>query len=403
MKRRIRFALVAGEKSGDVLGAGLIDALRQRLPEAEFYGVAGENMISAGCAAWYRAEELSVMGLTEVLRHLPRLLRLRRDLIRRLRSDPPAAFIGIDSPDFNVPAEATLRAAGIPTVQYVSPQIWAWRQSRVRTMRAAADLVLCVLPFEAGFYGEHRVNARFVGHPLADSIPLRVDRDAARESLGLAGDGPLAALLPGSRRGEVTRLAEPFLATAAWLQQRRPGTRVAVAFANDEMARVFAAAARGGSRLDPAAVYFTGRARDVMAAADAVLTASGTASLEALLLKRPMVVAYRVAPLTFAIVRRLGLGDVPYFSLPNLLAGRKLVPEFAQDRVRADAMGPALLACLEGEGLDPDWYDAFDSIHRELRRDANAAAADAVLELLSEGRRDEAGGANVGARRDEKI
>ena len=403
MKRRMRFALVAGEKSGDVLGAGLIEALRRRLPDAEFYGVAGENMISAGCSAWYRAEELSVMGLTEVLRHLPRLLRLRRNLIGRLRSDPPDVFIGIDSPDFNVPAEATLRAAGIPTVQYVSPQIWAWRQSRVRTLRAAADLVLCVLPFEAGFYGEHRVNARFVGHPLADAIPLRVDHEAARRSLGLAGGAPLVALLPGSRRGEVSRLAEPFLATAAWLQQRRPGTRVAVAFANDEMADVFAAAVRG-IRLDPAPLYFTGHARDVMAAADAVLTASGTASLEAMLLKRPMVVAYCVAPLTFAIVRRLGLGDVPYFSLPNLLAGRTLVPEFSQNRVRADAMGPALLACLEGEGLDPDWYDAFDSIHRELRHDANAAAADAVLELLSGGRREgQAGGANVGARREPKI
>jgi len=384
MGRPLRFALVAGEKSGDTLGAGLISALKTRFPDAEFYGVAGEQMVAAGCTAWYRAEELSVMGLAEVLSHLPRLLRLRRDLIRRLRAEPPDVFIGIDSPDFNVPAEAMLRAAGIRTVQYVSPQIWAWRQSRVKTMRAAADLVLCVLPFETGFYGKHQVNARFVGHPLADAIPRHVDRAAARAALGLDEDARVIALLPGSRRGEVSRLAEPFLGTAAWVQQQSPGTCVAVAFANDEMERVFDEAV-AGMRLDPAPTRFTGRARDVMAAADAVLTASGTASLEALLLKRPMVVAYRVAPLTYAIVKRLGVGRLPHFSLPNLLAGRRLVPEFAQHDVRPELMGPALLGCLTGEGLDADWYHAFDSIHESLRRDANAAAADAVIELLHSG------------------
>jgi lipid-A-disaccharide synthase len=394
----MRFALVAGEKSGDTLGAGLIAALEERLPEAEFYGVAGEQMVAAGCTPWYRAEELSVMGLAEVLRHLPRLIRLRRDLLRRLKAKPPDVFIGIDSPDFNIPAEAALRAAGIPTVQYVSPQIWAWRQSRVRSMRAAADLVLCVLPFEAGFYGEHRVNARFVGHPLADAIPRHVDRDRARAALGVHGDAPLVAVLPGSRRGEVSRLAEPFLATAAWVQQRAPGTRVAVALANDEMGQVFDAAV-AGMRLDPEPMRFTGRAREVMAAADAVLTASGTASLEALLLKRPMVVAYRVTPLTYAIARRLGVGRLPHFSLPNLLAGRELVPEFVQDAVRPDLMGPKLLGCMTGEGLDADWYHAFDSIHDVLRRDANAAAADAVLELLYPGGREEAASCRLGNER----
>ncbi|HEX6997044.1 MAG TPA: lipid-A-disaccharide synthase [Gammaproteobacteria bacterium] len=395
MARGRRFALVAGEKSGDTLGAGLIHALRQRLPDAEFYGVAGEQMVAAGCNAWYRAEELSVMGLAEVLHHLPRLLKLRRDLIRRLKADRPDVFIGIDSPDFNISALAALRAAGVPTVQYVSPQIWAWRQSRVRTVRAAADLVLCVLPFETGFYGEHGVQARFVGHPLADAIPPHVDRGAARAALGLDGDGPILALLPGSRRGEVSRLAEPFLGTAAWVQARVPGLRVAVALANDEMGRVFDEAVRG-MRLDPPPIRVTGRARDVMAAADAVLTASGTASLEALLLKRPMVVAYKVASLTYVVVRRLGVARLPHFSLPNLLAGRGLVPEFVQDQVRPDAMGPALLGCLTGEALDPDWYHEFDSIHAALRRDANATAAAAVIELLESGGQQEAASCRVG-------
>ncbi|MFS8608230.1 MAG: lipid-A-disaccharide synthase [Gammaproteobacteria bacterium] len=395
MSRPLRFALVAGEKSGDTLGAGLIAALKARFPDAEFYGVAGEQMIAAGCVAWYRAEELSVMGLAEVLSHLPRLLRLRRDLIRRLRAEPPDVFVGIDSPDFNVPVEAALRASGIRTVQYVSPQIWAWRQSRVTTMRAAADLVLCVLPFETGFYGKHRVKARFVGHPLADAIPRHVDRAAARAALGIDEDARVIALLPGSRRGEVTRLAQPFLGTAAWVQQQRPGTRVAIAFANDEMARVFDEAVEG-MRLDPAPLRFTGIARDVMAAADAVLTASGTASLEALLLKRPMVVAYKVAPLTYVVVRRLGVARLPHFSLPNLLAGRGLVPEFAQDRVRPDTMGPAVLGCLTGEGLDPDWYHEFDSIHTALRRDANASAAAAVIELLESGGQREAASCRMG-------
>ncbi|MBN1239323.1 MAG: lipid-A-disaccharide synthase, partial [Gammaproteobacteria bacterium] len=314
--------------------------------------------------------------------HLPRLLRIRRELVARLRADPPDVFVGIDSPDFNVPVEAALRRAGIATVQYVSPQIWAWRQSRVETMRAAADLVLCVLPFEADFYAEHGVNARFVGHPLADAIAPTVDRAAAREALGIRGEGQLIALLPGSRRAEVSRLARPFLGAAAWLQHERPGTRCAVALASAEMGAAFAKAV-GDMRLDPPPLYFTGRTREVMTAADAVLTASGTASLEAMLLKRPMVVAYQVAPLTYGIARRLGVSRLPHFSLPNLLAGRGVVPEFLQDNVRPTVLGPALLGCLDGRSLDPDWYHAFESVHRELRRDANAGAADAVLELLA--------------------
>jgi lipid-A-disaccharide synthase len=391
--RRYRIALVAGERSGDTLGGGLITALRARVPEAEFFGIAGEQMAAAGCEAWFRAEELSVMGLAEVLHHLPRLLKIRRELLRRLLRDPPDVFIGIDSPDFNLPVEVRLKRAGIRTVQYVSPQIWAWRQSRVATMRAAADLVLCLLPFEVGFYAAHDVNARFVGHPRADAIPLENDREAARASLGLSGDmrrlddagrsgdKSLVALLPGSRRGEVSRLAEPFVGAAAWVQRRRPGTRVAVALANRAVAEVFAEKARA-ERLDPAPLLVQGRARDVIAAADAVLTASGTATLETLLLKRPMVVAYRFSSLTYAVVRRMGIDRLPHFALPNLLAGRRVVPELRQGEVRAEKLGAALESVLDGEGLGQGWYDAFASIHRDLRRGADDAAAAAVLELL---------------------
>jgi lipid-A-disaccharide synthase len=379
--RRYRIALVAGERSGDTLGAGLIQALRACVPDAEFFGIAGEQMTAAGCEAWFRAEELSVMGLAEVLHHLPRLLKIRGELLRRLLRDPPDVFIGIDSPDFNLPVEVRLKRAGIRTVQYVSPQIWAWRQSRVATMRAAADLVLCLLPFEVGFYAAHDVNARFVGHPLADAIPLETDREAARASLGLSRDAPLVALLPGSRRSEVSRLAEPFVGAAAWLQRQRPGTHVAVALANPAVAEVFEEKGRVG-RLDPAPLLVQGRARDVITAADAVLTASGTATLETLLLKRPMVVAYRFSALTYAVVRRMGIDRLPHFSLPNLLAGRRVVPELRQREVRAEALGAALASVLDGEGLGEGWYDAFASIHRDLRRGADDAAAAAVLELL---------------------
>src|SRR5690606_38427650 len=242
--------------------------------------------------------------------------------------------------------------------------------------------VLCVLPFEADFYAEHGVSARFVGHPLADSIPLSVDRAAAREALGIRGDAPLVAVLPGSRRAEVMRLASAFLGAAAWLQHERPGTRCAVALASPAMGRAFVEAV-GDLRIDPPPFYFTGRTREVMAAADAVQTASGTASLEAMLLKRPMVVAYRVAPLTYRIARRLGVGRVPHFSLPNLLAGRGIVPEFLQEQVRPAVLGPALLDCLDGRLPEPDWRDVFDGVHRQLRRAADRAAAEAVLELLA--------------------
>jgi len=376
----LRIALVAAEASGDTLGAGLIEALRAAAPDAKFFGMAGPRMVAAGCEPWNRAEEVSVMGFFEVLPHLTRILKLRRKLIERIAASGADVFIGIDAPDFNLPAASALKRAGIPAVQYVSPQVWASRQYRVRGIRAAVDLVLCLLPFETNFYAEHGVNAKFIGHPLADMIPLTVDRQAARAALGFPADQPLLAVLPGSRRSEVARLSAPFMATAAWLRERRPDLNVAVALASEPLGELFRSAATGAD-LDLARLI-PNRAREVMAAADVVLTASGTASLEALLFKRPMVVAYRMVPLSYWLVRRLGMSRLPYFSLPNLLAGRQIVPEFVQDQVRADVLGPAVLAALDGTGLPPDWYDVCTAIHQQLRCDASKAAAREVLELV---------------------
>ncbi len=376
-----RIAIVAGETSGDSLGAGLIRALREREPRAEFFGIAGPRMIDAGCTAWHTIDELSIMGLAEVLPHLRRLLRLRTQLIERVRGAAPDVYIGIDSSDFNLPIELALRRAGIPTVQYVSPQVWAWRSSRVARIRAATDLVLCLLPFEPDFYAEHSVNARFVGHPLADDIPFDVEAAPARAALGLASDGPLLALLPGSRRGEVARLIKPFLETAAWLAEHRPGTSTVVAAANATIADLCRAAMER-TAVTPVPTLITGRARECMAAADVVLSASGTASLEAMLLKRPLVVAHRLSPVTFWLAHRFGIGRLEHFSLPNLLAREELVPEFAQRSVRADILGPAVAARLDHAAADPDWAAPHKRIHEQLRRGASSAAAAAVLELL---------------------
>lgn len=376
----LKVALVAGEASGDTLGAGLIEALRELEPRAEFVGMAGPKMIAAGCVPWYRAEEIAVMGFLEVLPHLRRILALRRELVARIEKSGVDVFVGIDAQDFNRPAEAALKRAGLKTVQYVSPQVWAWRQSRVATIREAVDLVLCVLPFEPKFYADHGVNAKFVGHPLADMIPLEVDKADARAALGLPIDRPVLAVLPGSRRSEVSRLSAPFMATAAWLKQKRPNFTVAVALASDSTAELFRAATAGMDLGGAALIQL--KAREVMAAADVVLTASGTASLEALLSKRPMVVAYKMVPLTYWLVRRLGVAKLPHFSLPNLLAGRGLVPEFVQGDVRPEVLGPAVLGVLDGTDLKPGWYDAFADIHRQLRCDASASAAREVLALV---------------------
>jgi lipid-A-disaccharide synthase len=377
-----RIALVAGEASGDNLGAHLIESLRTRLPGARFCGIAGPRMQAAGCEMWASSESLAVMGLAEVLRHLPRLLGIRRALRDRLLADPPDVFVGIDAPEFNLGLAAALKAAGVRTVQYVSPQVWAWRQGRVRRIGRSVDLVLCLLPFEQRFYDEHGVAARFVGHPLADAIPLVSDRVAARRELGVDAATRCVAVLPGSRQGEVSRLGPDFAATLAWLAERVQPLEILAPMANAPVRRAFAAclAAQGlGGRVH----LLDGHAETAMTAADAVLVASGTATLEATLIKRPMVVAYRLSRFTTFLLRNLGLMKAPWFAQPNLLAGRLVVPEFFNAAVRSDVLGPALLEQMTRPDL-AELEQAFRAIHLTLRRDASAQAAEAIVALLAQ-------------------
>jgi lipid-A-disaccharide synthase len=375
----VKIALVAGEASGDNLGGALIRALRERAPGTRCFGVAGPRMVEAGCEPWHASDELAVMGLAEIVKHLPRLLRLRRELVDRFLAARPDVFVGIDAPEFNLRLAAQLKAHGVPTVQYVSPQVWAWRQGRVRTIGRAVDLVLCVLPFERRFYDEHDVRAVFVGHPLADRVPLESPPGPARAALALEPGRPVVAVLPGSRRAEVGKLGGPFAATIAWLRARRPELQFVAPMASPAVRVAFEQAlAEHAAGVDVHVV--DGRAQEAIAAADAVLVASGTATLETTLIKRPMVVAYRVAPLTSWLLRDLKLMKAEHFAQPNLLAGRRLVPEYFQEDVRADVLGPAVLEQLDRRD-HADLVATFEEIHRTLRRDASARAAEAILEL----------------------
>lgn len=378
----LRVGIVAGEHSGDQLGAALIAALRARVPALECFGVAGPKMIAAGCEAWAGADRLGVMGLAEVLRHLPRLLRLRRQLAARFTAARPDVFVGIDSPEFNLTLARRLKRAGIPCVQYVSPQVWAWRQGRVRTIARDSDLVLCLLPFESDFYTAHGMRAKFVGHPLADQIPLEVDARAARTALALAPDARVIALLPGSRLAEVSRLAAPFAAAAAWLHERRPELQFIAPMASQSVRECFE---RQLAQAPEKALIrvVDGQAQRVLAAADAAIVASGTATLETLLSGKPLVAAYKVSWLTGFLLLDLGLAKVPYFSQPNLLAGRPLVPEFCQRAVTGEALGKALLAEIDDPAHVAELRAEFARIHRALRRDGAARAAAAVLECAA--------------------
>ncbi|MGG2399748.1 lipid-A-disaccharide synthase [Pseudomonas sp. SH1-B] len=373
MTRPLRVALVAGEASGDILGSGLMQAIKQRYPDAEFIGVGGARMEAEGLKSYFPMERLAVMGLVEVLGRLFELLGRRRQLARDLIAAQPDVFIGIDAPDFNLGLELKLRRAGIKTVHYVSPSVWAWRQKRVLKIREACDLMLTLFPFEAQFYDEHQVPVRFVGHPLADAIPQQADRAAAREALDLPQNEPVVALMPGSRGGEVGRLGDLFLDAAIRLRSLRPGVRFLLPCATPE--RRTQLEQMLASR-DLPLTLLDGRSHEALAACDAVLIASGTATLEALLYKRPMVVAYRVAPMTYRILKRLVKS--PYISLPNLLAERLLVPELIQDAATADALAQAVAPLIDGGQVQTE---GFDVIHRALRRDASVSAADAVLKL----------------------
>ncbi|MEO9333084.1 lipid-A-disaccharide synthase [Ectopseudomonas guguanensis] len=373
MSRPLRVALVAGEASGDILGSGLMQAIKARHPDAEFIGVGGARMEAEGLKSYFPMERLAVMGLVEVLGRLFELLGRRRQLARDLIAAQPDVFIGIDAPDFNLGLELKLRRAGIKTVHYVSPSVWAWRQKRVLKIREACDLMLTLFPFEAQFYDAHQVPVRFVGHPLADAIPQQADRAAAREALDLPQDEPVVALMPGSRGGEVARLGELFLDAAIRLRSLRPGVRFLLPCATPERREQLEQMLAGR---DLPLTLLNGRSHEALAACDAVLIASGTATLEALLYKRPMVVAYRVAPLTYRILKRLVKS--PYISLPNLLAERLLVPELIQEAATAEALAQAVAPLIDGGQVQTE---GFDVIHRALRRDASLSAADAVLKL----------------------
>ncbi len=376
------------------MAASLIRALRELRPDASFIGVAGPRMQAAGCATLVDQERLAVMGLVAVLRHLPEVLRLRRQLGDYFLAQPPDLFVGVDAPDFNLTLERRLRRAGIPTAHLVSPTVWAWRPGRVKGLRRAVDLVLSIFPFEEPFLRERGVPVRYIGHPLADDIPLETDRAAARQALGLPPAGPVIALLPGSRASEVGLLARPFLETAAWCLARRPDLRLVVPLVSPRLRGLFekilvesgleARVARPAWAPAPALTLVDGRGREAMTAADLVLSASGTATLEALLLQRPLVVGYRVDPLTYWLVKTLKLIKVPHVAMANLLAGEELAPEFLQDRCRAELMGPALLALLEDPERVATIRATYGRIHRDLRRGASQEAARALLELVPE-------------------
>lgn len=388
--KTLRIGIVAGEASGDILGADLMKSILQQVPDCQFEGVGGERMCALGFNSHYPMERLAVMGLVEPLKRLPELLSIRHELCEHFIANPPDLFLGIDSPDFNLNLERKLRDAGITTAHYVSPSVWAWRQKRIIKIKKAVDLMLTLFPFEESFYQQHQVPVKFVGHPLADRFSIRQDQQADRRMLGLSKDAPVVALLPGSRGGEVKLMAEPFLETALWCLEKQPDLQFAIPAANAARRMQIEKAMEGVSdkvsRLgrygkDTIKVY-NGHSHEVMSAADVVLMASGTTTLEAMLLKKPMVVAYRMAPLSYAIISRMVKSK--YISLPNLLADKPLVPEILQNEVTAETLGKLVLERLHNPALIQHLNDEFEQLHRQLRCNASEQAADALLSLVKQ-------------------
>ncbi|CAM8256864.1 lipid-A-disaccharide synthase [Morganella morganii] len=378
--RPLTIGIVAGETSGDILGAGLMRALKEKYPDVRFFGVAGPLMQTEGCETWYEMEELAVMGIVEVLGRLPRLLSIRRDLTRRFRELQPDVFVGIDAPDFNITLEGRLKSSGIKTIHYVSPSVWAWRQNRVFKIAKATNLVLAFLPFEKAFYDKYNVPCRFIGHTMADALPLQPDKTAARDALELDPSAPCLAILPGSRHAEVSMLSGDFLKTAQLLRQSLPGLQIVVPLVNAKRRAEFEAIKQEiAPELD--VHLLDGRARDAMIASDAALLASGTAALECMLAKCPMVVGYRMKPFTFWLAKRLV--KTPYVSLPNLLAGREIVPELLQDECRSDLLANALLPLLQGGEAVDKLRETFLELHQKIRLDADNQAAQAVSDIAS--------------------
>ena len=376
----MKIGLVAGESSGDLLGAGLVRVLKERYPDAIFEGVAGPAMLAAGCEQWEPSESLAVFGLIEPLSHLPRLLKLRKRLVERWTASPPDVFVGIDAPDFNLGLEKKLRAAGIRTVHYVSPSIWAWRAGRIKTVKAAADKVLCILPFEEALYEGVGVDATFVGHPKADSIPVDPDMPAARTALGLEAD-EIVAVLPGSRASEIAMLGEILVASAALIAKERSSIQFVTPVATPALKQAIEAqiAAAG---LTEQFVLLDGDSERAMIAADVVLLTSGTAALESALLKKPTVAAYRLGRISYAIVNGLNLLKLTHFTLPNLLTETPLVPEFMQANTRPADIAKAVVELLDNPERRRSIADRFARLRTELAQNTDQRAADAVVSLL---------------------
>lgn len=375
-------ALVAGEASGDQLGAALIERLRVKYPRARFAGIGGKQMKAAGLEAWWDAEELALFGLFEVVSHLPRLLRLRRDLHRRLVDLSPDIFVGIDAPDFNLGLEIKLRKAGIRTIQYVSPTVWAWRQYRVRKIARAAGRVLCLFPFEPDFFKTYGVPASYVGHPMADQIDSVPSPLPAREQLGLNQESTTVAILPGSRASEVSRLAEPMLEAARSLAAERPDIQFIAAMANERARGLFEQAMKQ-TGFD-AITLAENDPRAVIAAADVVLCASGTVTLETLLINRPMVVAYRISTATYWAAKSLRLIQARHFALPNILAGKLLVPELIQQAATSERLASETRRWLDDSDARDNLRRSFSELHDHLRCDAASKAAEAVAEAVDQ-------------------
>ncbi len=377
--RPVRIGIVAGEVSGDLLAAGLMRELKRRLPQVTFEGIAGPRMQAEGCVSLYPMESLSHIGF-EVLKQYPALAAMRRELTERFLRTPPDLFIGVDSPDFNLWIEARLKAQRIPTVHYVSPTVWAWRRWRIRHIHRAVDCMLTLFPFEARYYRERHVPVTYVGHPLADALEPPTDVAAIRQRLHLPARFRVVALLPGSRAGELRRHADLFVQAALWLSARHPDIRFVVPFASRETRALFEQALHRHAADEQIFSLLDHGSRDAMAAADVVLLASGTATLEAALLGRPMVVTYRVSWLSYFLIRLFA--HVRLYALPNHLAGRALVPEFMQRDAVPDKLGRAVERYLERPREAAAVTRVLNRIRRGLRRNADSRAAEAVLGLL---------------------
>jgi len=377
----MRIGIVAGEASGDLLGSGLVAELKNIRSGLEFEGIAGPFMQRAGAHTLYPMDKLSVMGISEVLGRYSELRRMQKHLIQHFRNTNIDLFIGVDAPDFNLEIEYQLRKSGIKTIHYVSPSVWAWRQYRIKKIAKSVDLMLTLFPFEASFYQQHDMPVKFVGHPLADIIPMQVDRIQARHMLGLPLEKKIIALLPGSRSSELQYHCDPFLKIAAWCNKNAGNLHFAVPFANPERRIQFENAYNNLDGKLPLTM-FDGMSREVMTASDVVLLASGTAALEAMLLKRPMVVAHRVSAVTYWIAKRLV--KLTHYSLPNLLLPQPLIPEFIQHQIVIDSIGRQLLKYLDDQKLVNSLVDQFGSIHLQLQKNASLQAASAVLALLDQ-------------------